>query len=177
MADTTSRRRSGRRPQADGRPRRDEEQHGREEGAAEEQDRPAGTAEREDSTAEDEAQERTAEERDETEATAEEREQEEPAEEQEEPEDDERSERLSAKELTDAAVATVADLTGFEPESVAGLQWDGDSWLVTVDVLELARIPNTTDVIASYVVQLDDGGALLGYKRMRRFVRGQVEGD
>jgi gas vesicle protein GvpO len=88
-----------------------------------------------------------------------------------------RSGRLSAKELTEAALATIADLTGYEPESVAGLQWDGDSWLVTVDVLELARIPNTTDVLASYVVQLDDSGGLLGYKRSRRFVRGQVEGE
>jgi Gas vesicle synthesis protein GvpO len=85
--------------------------------------------------------------------------------------------RLSAKELTEAALATIADLTGYEPESVAGLQWDGESWLVTVDVLELARIPNTTDVLASYVVQLDDNGGLLGYKRSRRFVRGQVEGE
>jgi Gas vesicle synthesis protein GvpO len=85
--------------------------------------------------------------------------------------------RVSAKELTEAAVSTIADLTGFEPESAAGLQWDGESWLVTVDVLELARIPNTTDVLASYVVQLDDSGGLLGFKRARRFLRGQVEGE
>jgi hypothetical protein len=90
---------------------------------------------------------------------------------------DQAESRLSAKELTEAAVSTIADLTGFEPESAAGLQWDGESWLVTVDVLELARIPNTTDVLASYVVQLDDRGGLLGYKRVRRFVRGQVEGE
>jgi hypothetical protein len=92
-------------------------------------------------------------------------------------EPDRSGQRLSAKELTEAALATVSDLTGYEPESVAGLQWDGESWLVTVDVLELARIPNTTDLLASYVVQLDDGGGLLGYKRTRRFVRGQVEGE
>ena len=85
--------------------------------------------------------------------------------------------RLSAKELTEAAVTTISDLTGYEPESVAGLQWDGESWLVTVDVLELARIPNTTDLLASYVVQLDDGGELLGYKRTRRFLRSQVEDE
>lgn len=87
------------------------------------------------------------------------------------------SEALSAKELADAARGTVADLTGYEPESVTGLEWDGESWLVTVDVLELERIPNTTDVIAAYVVQLDSGGVLLGYKRAGRFVRGQVGGD
>jgi hypothetical protein len=83
--------------------------------------------------------------------------------------------RLSARDLTISAKETIKDLTGFEPESASGLQWDGESWLVTVDVCELERVPNTTDVMATYVVQLDDGGGLLGYKRSRRFQRGQLE--
>ena len=83
--------------------------------------------------------------------------------------------KLSARDLTLAAKATVEDLTGYEPESVSGLQWDGETWLVTVDVCELERIPNTTDVMATYVVQLDDSGGLLGYKRERRFQRGAAE--
>jgi len=83
--------------------------------------------------------------------------------------------KLSARDLTHAAKATVKDLTGFTPESVSGLQWDGETWLVTVDVCELERIPNTTDVMATYVVQLDDRGGLLGYKRERRFQRGAAE--
>jgi hypothetical protein len=88
---------------------------------------------------------------------------------------DGKGDRLSARDLTIAARETVADLTGYPPEAVTGLQWDGESWLVTVDVCELERIPNTTDLIATYVVQLDDSGGLLGYKRTRRFVRGQAE--
>jgi Gas vesicle synthesis protein GvpO len=83
--------------------------------------------------------------------------------------------RLSARDLTISARETVKDLTGFEPESVSGLQWDGETWLVTVDVCELERVPNTTDVMASYVVQLDDRGGLLGYKRDRRYQRGAAE--
>ena len=43
-------------------------------------------------------------------------------------------------------------------------------------MLELARIPNTTDVMASYDVQLDEQGTLRGYRRTRRFLRGAVEG-
>jgi Gas vesicle synthesis protein GvpO len=82
---------------------------------------------------------------------------------------------LSAQELTEAALNTIADLTRFEPEAVTGLEWDGEAWHASVDVLEVERIPNTTDVLATYDVQLDDEGTLLGYKRRRRFIRGQAE--
>jgi hypothetical protein len=82
--------------------------------------------------------------------------------------------RLSAGELGQAALTAVRELTGYEPESVTALEWDGDLWDVTVDVLELSRVPNTTDVIGEYVVKLDESGTLRGYRRERRFQRGQV---
>jgi Gas vesicle synthesis protein GvpO len=91
--------------------------------------------------------------------------------------DDGQEGRLSARDLTIAARETIEDLTGHKPEGVSGLQWDGESWLATVDVLELERVPNTTDVLATYVVQLDESGELMGYKRTRRFVRGRTEGE
>jgi hypothetical protein len=83
--------------------------------------------------------------------------------------------RLSARDLTLAARRTVEDLTGHPAEGVSGFQWDGEEWLVSVDVCELPRIPNTTDVMATYVVQMDDSGGLLGYKRERRYRRGDAE--
>jgi len=84
--------------------------------------------------------------------------------------------RLSGAELGQAALTTVQELTGYKPEAITGLEWDGEFWEVVVDVLELSRIPNTTDVLASYVVQLDEQGTLRGLTRARRFVRGQAEG-
>ena|SRR5215211_3442657 len=83
--------------------------------------------------------------------------------------------RPTARDLTRSARETIEDLTGFTAEAVTAMQWDGENWLVTVDVLELERVPNTTDVIGSYVVQLDDQGGLLGYKRDRRYQRGHAE--
>jgi hypothetical protein len=87
--------------------------------------------------------------------------------------------RLSAAELSRAALTTVAELTGYRPEAVTALEWDGDngSWRITVDALELERIPNTTDLLGEYVVQLDEDGSLRGYHRARRFQRGHADGD
>jgi hypothetical protein len=85
--------------------------------------------------------------------------------------------RLSAAELGRAALTTVAELTGYQPESVTALEWDGEAgaWRITVDALELQRIPNTTDLLGEYVVQLDEDGTLRGYRRERRFQRGQAD--
>jgi hypothetical protein len=83
--------------------------------------------------------------------------------------------RLSAAELGQAALTTVQELTGYEPEAITGLEWDGEFWDISVDVMELSRIPNTTDVMGSYVVQLDEHGTLRGLKRTRRFVRGHAD--
>ena len=85
-------------------------------------------------------------------------------------------ERMPAADLANAAKESIQALTGFAAESVSALQWDEGSWLVTVEVCELERVPNTSDVMASYVVQLDEQGGLLGYRRTHRYVRSQAEG-
>ena len=43
-------------------------------------------------------------------------------------------------------------------------------------MLELSRIPNTTDVLATYEVEVDSDGELMEYRRVHRYVRG-VPGD
>lgn len=44
-----------------------------------------------------------------------------------------------------------------------------------VDVVELERIPSTTSVVATYRIDLEDNGDLVGYERLRRFYRGTVD--
>jgi hypothetical protein len=80
--------------------------------------------------------------------------------------------RLSARELALAAMATTRELTGFDPEATTRLEWDGELWCVEVDVLELAKIPSTTDIVGRYEVKLDPAGTLRGYRRVARFHRG-----
>jgi hypothetical protein len=80
-------------------------------------------------------------------------------------------------ELARAARQHLAQLTGRPPESVLGLRKDDDGWQVTVEVVELSRIPTSTDLLGCYVVMLDDDGELLGYERVRRYQRGQAGGE
>lgn len=86
------------------------------------------------------------------------------------PEDDG---KLSALDLARAARLAIQELTGYRSEAATGLEWDGDSWCVTVEALELERVPNTTDVLGQYQVRLDGQGTLRGYKRVKRFTRGE----
>jgi hypothetical protein len=71
----------------------------------------------------------------------------------------------------------VRGMTGKEVESVVGLEQTDDGWTVLVDVVELERVPNTTDVLATYEVSLDDEGELSGCRRRQRYVRGSTEGE
>jgi hypothetical protein len=41
-----------------------------------------------------------------------------------------------------------------------------------VEVVEVRRIPDTTDVLALYEVEMDTDGAMEGYRRLRRYARG-----
>ena len=79
--------------------------------------------------------------------------------------------KLSAAELARAALSTVEELTGYSPEAVTGLAWDGEAWRVTVDALEMARVPDTMDMLGAYEVRLDEHGTLSGYRRVKRFRR------
>ena len=71
----------------------------------------------------------------------------------------------------------LAQLTGRPIESVLGLHRDDDGWKVTVEVVELSRIPNSTDLLGCYVVEVDDDGELVGYSRNRRYHRNQADED
>ena len=70
------------------------------------------------------------------------------------------------------AAAQLLELTGKQSEGVTGLERTDDGWTVEVEVVEVRRIPNTTDVLALYEVTTDDHGDLQGYRRLRRYARG-----
>ncbi|MGN6662957.1 MAG: gas vesicle protein [Solirubrobacterales bacterium] len=80
----------------------------------------------------------------------------------------------SPREIAEGAVEQVQDLIGRPVESVTGLERDGDEWTVTLEVLELERVPTTTDVLGKYEVTLDKDGELTGAQRVRRYPRAEA---
>jgi hypothetical protein len=74
-----------------------------------------------------------------------------------------------------AALEQFVGLTQLEPVAVTGVRRENDGWSVLTDVVELERIPSTTSVMATYRVDLDRSGELIGFERLRRFTRGSVD--
>ena len=77
--------------------------------------------------------------------------------------------------MADQARELLRSVRGVEAESVSGLTRTSSGWTVTLEVVELRRIPESTDVLASYEVELDADGKLLGFERGRRYHRSQAE--
>jgi uncharacterized heparinase superfamily protein len=82
---------------------------------------------------------------------------------------------MSGSRVAAEAVRQFGELSSKEVEGVTSLRRTDDGWVVELDVLELRRIPETTDVLGLYEVTLDASGELEGYRRAHRYVRGQTE--
>jgi len=82
---------------------------------------------------------------------------------------------LSASDAAVRAVEHVTELTKRDTEGVVGVERSDDGWRVTVDVVETHRIPDSADIIATYEVGVDADGELVWYRRVGRYLRGQVE--
>jgi len=85
--------------------------------------------------------------------------------------------KLGSMDAARRAVRQLAALTGREIEGVLGLRRTDEGWEIALEVLELERIPQSTDVLATYEVALDDHGELREYRRVRRYARNQTEED
>lgn len=73
------------------------------------------------------------------------------------------------------ACERLAGLITHPTEGVSAVRRTEDGWRVSVDVLEVARIPDTTSLLATYEVDLDQRGELREYRRVRRYRRGAAD--
>ena len=67
------------------------------------------------------------------------------------------------------------ELRGVEPESVSGVARTANGWRVSLEVVEVHRIPESTDVLATYQLELDADGELLTFERTHRYYRSEAD--
>ena len=86
--------------------------------------------------------------------------------------------QMSGREAVQRVRRELPELLGHPVDAVLGLEPDdGKGWQVTVQVVELSRIPHSTDVLGAYEVTLDKEGEVQSYKRRRRYYRNQADED
>jgi hypothetical protein len=84
--------------------------------------------------------------------------------------------RRRARSMRTVAARAASELTGLigrQVEGVVGVEQVDDGWRVQVEVVESRRIPDTTDILAIYEVDVDPDGEVTAYRRLDRYVRGR----
>lgn len=81
----------------------------------------------------------------------------------------------SLREVAVTAARELAELIGQVPEGIVAVERQDDGWRVLVEVVESHRIPETTDILAVYEVDVDPDGAVISYRRADRYVRGRIQ--
>lgn len=79
------------------------------------------------------------------------------------------------RRLTDRARDLLQELSGSDVESVSAIDRTRDGFRITLEAVEVRRVPESTDVLASYDVELDGDGDLVRYERRRRYARSQSD--
>jgi multidrug efflux pump subunit AcrA (membrane-fusion protein) len=73
------------------------------------------------------------------------------------------------------AKSLLRELLGFDAESVSSVHRTTSGWKVGLVVVEVRRIPDSTDILATYDVQFDEDGGVLGIERTRRYHRSEAD--
>jgi hypothetical protein len=81
----------------------------------------------------------------------------------------------SLRSIAIGAARELAQLIGQVPEGIVGVEKRDEGWLVQVEVVESHRIPESTDILAVYEVEVGEDGAVTGYRRTDRYVRGRIQ--
>ncbi|WP_017605272.1 gas vesicle protein GvpO [Nocardiopsis alkaliphila] len=85
------------------------------------------------------------------------------------------SKRPSHTDLLRKTRQQLEELIGIEIESVSGMEQTEDGWSLTLEALELRRVPDTMSLLATYVADTDRNGSLTSYHRVNRYARGRPD--
>jgi Gas vesicle synthesis protein GvpO len=78
------------------------------------------------------------------------------------------------RDAVNRARELLRDLRGVDAESVSSVAPADGGWVVGLEVVEVRRIPDSTDVLATYEVQLDNAGGVRRFERVHRYHRSEA---
>ena len=84
---------------------------------------------------------------------------------------------MKPSEVAQRAKEHLTALTGLDPLTVTALDKVEAGWRVVVEMVELRKIPESSDILGSYETVVDDSGNLQSYRRTRRYRRNDVMDD
>ncbi len=76
-------------------------------------------------------------------------------------------------ELLEEAKKQMANVTGLNPVTAMRAFKDDEGWHVGVEMLEMTRIPTSTDLLGYYDLLLSEDGNLLRFERRGTRLRGE----
>jgi hypothetical protein len=77
-------------------------------------------------------------------------------------------------EIVEQAKEQLVQLTRLQPDYLSSFTKQEDGWRVTVEFVEMRRVPDSNDILATYEARLDSEGNLLSYRRLKRYRRDQI---
>ena len=80
---------------------------------------------------------------------------------------------MDIKALVEQAKKQMAEFTGLKPVTVTQVFKDSQGWHISLDMLEMCRIPNATDVLGDFEVLLDEAGNMLKFERKATRLRAE----
>ena len=83
-------------------------------------------------------------------------------------------EQMNGQQIAQRAKEQITELTGKKVDTISSFTNDEQGWQVAVELVEMKRLPESSDMLATYAVHLDAEGHLLNYKRTRRYRRDET---
>lgn len=84
---------------------------------------------------------------------------------------------VGIKTLILRARSEFEELTGRPVDRVVGIEADDGGWRLTVETIELERVPASTNVIGTYDVVVGADGTVQEFMRTRRYHRNRADDE
>lgn len=81
---------------------------------------------------------------------------------------------IGMSEVLERAKQQLSQVTGLEPITATRMSKDEVGWRVGLEMLEMSRIPSSTDVLGRYDVLVDSHGSMVSFERRGTRLRGEV---